>query len=44
MGATPIGLILSLIGLLRDKEKRAAVWGIIISGALFALFLVAQWS
>ncbi len=42
MGAGPVGFLLSLLGLIFDKQKGAAAAGLIISGllALLAFFTI----
>jgi hypothetical protein len=39
--ATPLGFILSLLGIVLNKDRRAGVWGLILTGALIAYFLVS---
>jgi hypothetical protein len=39
--ATPLGFILSLIGVITNKDRRAGVLGLILTGALIAFFLVS---
>jgi len=38
----PFGLLLSFIGLLRDRTKTAARLGLLISGGLVALFFILR--
>jgi len=40
--ATPLGFILSLVGVVTNKDRRAGVLGVILTGALIALFLVSS--
>jgi hypothetical protein len=37
---TPLGLLLSLIGLVIDKNKKPAIMGLILGGIIAALFAV----
>jgi hypothetical protein len=37
--ATPLGFILSLIGVLTNKDRRAGVWGLVLTGAIIVFFL-----
>jgi hypothetical protein len=37
--ATPLGFILSLVGVVTNKDRRAAMWGLILTGAMIAFFL-----
>jgi hypothetical protein len=38
--ATPLGFLLSLIGVVMNQDRRAGVWGLAITGAMVALFFV----
>lgn len=40
MLGTPLGFLLSLIGVFVDKPKKAAVAGLLLSGGVLALFAV----
>jgi hypothetical protein len=40
MVATPLGFILSLLGVILNRDRLAAVLGLVITGALLALFVV----
>jgi hypothetical protein len=40
MAAAPLGFILSLLGVIFNRDRMAAVLGLIISGAMVALFLL----
>jgi hypothetical protein len=40
--ATPLGFILSLIGVVTNKDRRAGVLGLVITGAFIAFFLVSS--
>jgi hypothetical protein len=40
--ATPLGFILSLLGVVLNKDRRAGVLGLIITGALIGFFLVSS--
>ncbi len=40
MVGAPLGLLLSLVGLLVDKRKSAAIVGLVIGGSMVVLFLV----
>ncbi len=40
--ATPLGFILSLVGVILNKDRRAGILGLIIAGALIAFALVAS--
>lgn len=40
MAGTPLGFLLSLIGVVIDKNKRPAIIGLIASGSVIALFFV----
>jgi hypothetical protein len=35
-----LGFILSLVGVLRDHDRKLAILGLIVSGAMVALFFV----
>jgi hypothetical protein len=37
--ATPLGFILSLVGVVANKDRRAGVWGMILTGAIIVFFL-----
>ena len=37
--ATPVGFVLSLLGVILNRDRLPGVLGLIISGALLALFL-----
>jgi hypothetical protein len=37
--ATPLGFILSLVGVVTNKDRRAGVWGMILTGAIIVFFL-----
>jgi hypothetical protein len=37
---TPLGLVLSVIGLVMDKNKTPAIMGLILGGIIAGLFLV----
>ena len=39
--ATPLGFILSLVGVLLNKDRRAGVLGLVIAGALVAFALLS---
>jgi hypothetical protein len=39
--ATPLGFILSLLGVILNQDRRAGAWGLILSGALVAYALLA---
>jgi len=41
MIATPAGLILSLIGVIRDKTKWPSIAGLAVSGLLVAMFIIS---
>jgi hypothetical protein len=41
MAAAPAGLILSLLGVILNRDRLAAVLGLVISGAMVALFFMA---
>ncbi len=41
MAAAPAGLILSLLGVILNRDRLAAVLGLVISGAMVALFFIA---
>ncbi len=38
MLGTPLGVLLSLVGLLVDKKKSAAITGLIVGGSILALY------
>jgi hypothetical protein len=40
--ATPLGFILSLLGVILNQDRRAGVLGLVITGALVALFLLTS--
>jgi hypothetical protein len=40
--ATPLGFILSLVGVLSKQDRRAGILGLILTGALIAYFLVSN--
>jgi hypothetical protein len=40
--ATPLGFVLSLVGVLTNKDRRAGVWGLILTGALLAWFILTN--
>jgi hypothetical protein len=40
--ATPLGFILSLVGVIMNKDRRVGVLGLIIAGALVAFALVSS--
>ncbi len=40
MLGTPLGLLLSLIGLLFDKKKAPAILGLVLGGAVVLLFFI----
>jgi hypothetical protein len=40
--ATPLGFILSLLGVVLYKDRRAGVLGLVITGALIAFFLLSS--
>jgi hypothetical protein len=42
MVATPLGFILSLLGLILNKNRRAAFLGAIIAGAMVAFALISS--
>ncbi len=44
MLATPLGFVLSLVGLFVDRRKTAAIAGLAISGFFVLLFLIASLS
>jgi hypothetical protein len=39
--ATPLGFLLSLIGVIMNQDRRAGVVGMVITGAMVALFFGA---
>ena len=39
MLSTPLGFILSLIAVVTNKDRRAGMWGLILTGAIIAFFL-----
>ena len=39
--ATPLGFILSLLGVVLNKDRRAGIVGLVLTGALIAFFLVS---
>ena len=39
--ATPLGFVLSLLGVILNKDRRAGFVGLILTGALIAFFLVS---
>jgi hypothetical protein len=39
--ATPLGFVLSLLGVVLNKDRRAGTVGLILTGALIAFFLVS---
>ena len=41
MAAAPAGFILSLLGIVLNRARLAAVLGLVISGAMVALFFIA---
>jgi hypothetical protein len=40
--ATPLGFILSVLGVILNQDRRAGVLGLAITGALVALFLLTS--
>ena len=40
MAGTPFGFLLSLIGLLFDKDKKAAIAGLIVAGLVVLVFFL----
>jgi hypothetical protein len=40
--ATPLGFVLSLLGVVLNKDRRAGVLGLILTGALVAYALLAS--
>jgi hypothetical protein len=40
--ATPLGFILSLLGVILNQDRRAGVLGLVITGTLVALFLLTS--
>jgi hypothetical protein len=40
VAGAPLGFILSLLGIIRDRDRKPAVVGLIVSGALVALFFL----
>jgi hypothetical protein len=40
--ATPLGFVLSLLGVVLNKDRGAGVLGLILTGALVAYFLVSN--
>jgi hypothetical protein len=40
--ATPLGFLLSLIGVIMNRDRRAGVLGMLIAGALVAFALVSS--
>jgi hypothetical protein len=40
--ATPLGFILSLLGVIMNKDRRAGVVGLVLTGALIAYALLAS--
>jgi hypothetical protein len=42
MAGTPLGFLLSLIGLFTDSRKGFALFGLIVSGLLLASFMILQ--
>ena len=39
--ATPLGFVLSLLGVVLNKDRRAGIMGLVLTGALIAFFLVS---
>jgi hypothetical protein len=39
--ATPLGFVLSLLGVVLNKDRRAGIVGLVLTGALIAFFLVS---
>ncbi len=42
MVATPLGFILSLLGLILNKNRRAALFGVLIAGGMVAFALISS--
>jgi hypothetical protein len=40
--ATPLGFILSLLGVILNEDRRAGFWGLIFTGALVAFALLGS--
>jgi hypothetical protein len=38
--ATPLGFLLSLIGVIMNQDRRAGIAGLVITGTMVALFFV----
>ena len=39
--ATPLGFVLSLLGVVLNKDRRAGIVGLVLTGAMIAFFLVS---
>jgi hypothetical protein len=39
--ATPLGFVLSLLGVVLNKDRRAGIVGLVLTGTLIAFFLVS---
>jgi hypothetical protein len=42
LAGTPLGLLLSLIGLLVDRNKKPAIAGLLLVGSVILLFFLAS--
>jgi hypothetical protein len=40
--ATPLGFILSLVGVVSNQDRRAGILGLILTGSLIAIFLLTS--
>jgi len=40
--ATPLGFVLSLLGVILNKDRRAGVWGLLLVGALVVFVVLVQ--
>jgi len=40
--ATPLGFILSLLGVILDKGRRPGLFGLVITGAMVVVFLLSR--